>query len=321
MPEMQIQMQDAKDQVGKAEKNKRLEKKETTIAIDEMEAGKRDKKQTESNANEQSLTNADGKDMKPAQKLAKEPPPATNSSDNWEDLQKGGSLYVTAEDVVRAIMYIEENDKAEYKKLENIFEGRVRTAQPKCHTTAVSLVAHGIALTCQQLYSFHIIHRLPTIIVALLCGVLLQLIASKNAKKQRNSTEYANCMMFGLFWGCFSVMTMFPLFGIVQPSRVDYGVFFVAYTIYFVIYTVSTAPMNTVQFFFGLSMLLGLLLTDVNYFTNDGPVQVMEYAAAGYFFIASALSLYMLAHALLHSEGPLLSLPLGRSLIDVIELF
>ncbi|KHJ48530.1 hypothetical protein D918_00832 [Trichuris suis] len=317
---MQLQAQDGKAaQVGKADKNKKLEKQETKITIDEMDGNKGDKKRSDNNANEQSLTNADGKDTKPAPKQPKEP--IAISSDNLEDFQKGGSLYVSAEDVIRAIMYMEENDKPEYKKLENMFEGRVRSAQPKCHTSAVSLVAHGMALSCQQLHSFHIIHRLPTVIVVLICGVLLQLIASKSAKRQRNSTEYANSMMFALFWGCFSVMTMFPLVGIMQPSRIDYGVFFVAYTIYFVIYTASTAPMNTVQFFFGLSMLLGLLLTDVNHFTNDGPIQVIEYAAAGYFFIASALPLYMLAHALLHSEGPLLSLPLGRSLIDVIELF
>uniref|UniRef100_A0A5S6QFJ8 Fork-head domain-containing protein n=1 Tax=Trichuris muris TaxID=70415 RepID=A0A5S6QFJ8_TRIMR len=193
---------------------------------------------------------------------------------NSVELSKSGSNFrITAQGIVEAIDYVEENEEPEYRKLETIFEGRIKSTQPKCYTTALSLASHGLAMACQQLYHFRIMQGFPAIIVLLTCGVLLQLLAGK----RQNSTEYTNCMLLGLFWGCYSVMSMLPLLGIKPPDRTDMGVFFIAYSVYFIIYTVGSAPVNTVQFFFGVSMFLCLALTSVNHFSTVGPIGMVEY--------------------------------------------
>uniref|UniRef100_A0A5S6QEU1 Uncharacterized protein n=1 Tax=Trichuris muris TaxID=70415 RepID=A0A5S6QEU1_TRIMR len=301
---------------GKRVKSKKLVKQETKITIDDGdgktgEAEKRLNRKTKQKKHE--------KNAKRSPKGSKELPVDLNKS---VDLSKSGSSFrITAQDIVQAIAYVEQNDKREYRKLETIFEGRIKSTQPKCYTTALSLASHGLAMACQQLYHFRIIQGFPAIIVLLTCGVLLQLLAGNSGRKRQNSTEYTNCMLLGLFWGCYSVMSMLPLLGIKPPDRTDLGVFFIAYSVYFIIYTVGSAPVNTVQFFFGVSMFLGLVLTSVNHFTTGEPIGMIEYTAAGYFILASAMCLYMLVHSFLHSKNPVLTLPLGRSFIDVIELF
>uniref|UniRef100_A0A5S6QAP4 Uncharacterized protein n=1 Tax=Trichuris muris TaxID=70415 RepID=A0A5S6QAP4_TRIMR len=200
---------------------------------------------------------------------------------------------------------MEANYKPEYKKLETLFEGRIKSTQLKCYTTALSLASHGLAMACQQRIT----------------SGSSRLLASNSGRKRQNNTEYTNCMLLGLFWGCYSLISMLPLLGIKPPDRTDLGVFFIAYSVYFIIYTVGSAPVNTVQFFFGVSMFLGLVLTSVNHFTTGEPIGMIEYTAAGYFILTSAMCLYMLVHSFLHSKNPVLTLPLGRSFIDVIELF